>query len=255
MIRPSFIGIIAFISILATPGQVYAELWKEKPAGPPKNLTDIQRTEWQIGNFAGWLRLCDYHSKASEISGFMKISPYFRKGVSQLVKYDMSTSCGGFDEDLKYILGQKKQWEQYLEFTYSAFKPLPQQPLYGIWIGSGQRKTGTCRVPGGIEDGNRSRQKLETFQVELMIREQEIEGRVTSAYLSARYLPERISVNASIHGTASKDGDFNLQFGESEVGAELVLQGKLPEVGNRASGKWNTPNCRGTLSLTRKSPY
>ncbi len=101
MIRLSFPAILVSIFILAAPGQVSSELWKETPAGPPTNLTDMQKAEWKIGNFAGWLRLCDYHSEASEISSFMNKSPFFRKGVSQLTKYDMSTSCGGFDEDLK----------------------------------------------------------------------------------------------------------------------------------------------------------
>ncbi len=250
MIRLSFLGIFVSISLLAAPGQVSAELWKESLAPPPKNLTDMQKKEWQIGNFAGWLRLCDYHSRASEISRFMKISPYFRKGVSQYAKYDMSTSCGGFDEDLKYILGQREQWEKYLEFTYSAFKVLPQPHLGGLWVGTGQKESGSCRVPAD------NYARLDWIQVELKIRGQEITGRVPGAYLSGFGASSRISVDASIHGTVSESGEFNLHFGESNLGAELVLRGKLPKEGNRASGiKWNTPNCRGTLSLTRKSPY
>ena len=246
MFRLSLLGVFVSILILAASGQVSAELWKETPAGPPKNLTDIQKAEWQIGNFAGWLRLCDYHSKASEISSFMKISPFFRKGVNQLIKYDMSTSCGGFDEDLKYILGQKEQWEPYLEYTYLTYKAPPQRSLNGLWTGTGQRESGSCRVL------DVKHETLESIQVELLVRENKISGRVTKVKYSTKIGWADAS---SIQGTASNSGEFNLQFGQSNLGAQIVLQGKLPKEGNRASGKWNTPNCQGTLSLTRKSPY
>ena len=246
MIRLSILGIFVSISILAAPSQVSAALWKETPAGPPENLTDMQKTEWQIGNFVGWLRLCDYHSKASEVTSFMKLSPYFRKGVSQYAKYDMSTSCGGFDENLKNILGQKERWEQYLESTYLTYNASPQRSLNGLWAGTGHPESGSCKM-SSMGFG-----KIESIHFELIVREPEISGRVTKAHHNYKSL---VHVDASIRGIVSESGEFNLQFGVSELGAEIVLQGRLSNESNRASGKWNTPNCRGLITFTRKSPY
>ena len=118
MIRLSFLGIFVSISILAAAGQVSAEVDRETVAGPPKSLTGMQKTEWQIGNFAGWIELCGYNSKAAQIIGFMKKSPYFRKGVMQLAKYDRTGGCGDIDKSVNPILELKEKWEQYLDVTY-----------------------------------------------------------------------------------------------------------------------------------------
>ncbi len=246
MSRLSLLGVIVSISLLASSVQVSAALWKEPAAPPLKHLTDTQKEEWYIGNFAGWLRLCDYHSKASKIISFMKTSPYFRKGVSQYAKYDKSTSCGGFDEDLKNILGQKERWEQYLESTYLTYNASPQRSLNGLWAGTERPESGSCKF-SGIAGG-----KIASIHFELIVREPEISGRVTKAHHSYKSL---VHVDASIRGIVSESGEFNLHFGVSELGAEIVLQGRLSNESNRASGKWSTPNCQGTLSLTRKSPY
>ena len=92
---------------------------------------------------------------------------------------------------------------------------------------------------------------LESIQAELMVRDHEISGRVKTAKYSVKF----DWVDVSTHGTASENGEFNLQFSESNLGAEIVLQGRLQKEGNRANGKWNTPNCQGALSLSRKSTY
>ena len=129
------------------------------------------------------------------------------------------------------------------DLTYNAS---PQRSLNGLWTGTGHRESGSCRM-SSIGGGN-----IESIHFELIVREPEISGRVTKAHHNYKSL---VHVDASGRGIVSENGDFNLQFGESEVGAELVLQGNLPKDGNKAGGKWNTPNCRGTLSLTRNSPY
>jgi len=118
-------------------------------------------------------------------------------------------------------------------------------PFDGLWIGTGTSESGTCRAT------TRKYGRLRSIHVELIIRELEITGRVTKAYHGS----SSIGVDASIRGIASESGKFNLQFGESILGTELVLRGVVPKEGNRASGKWNTPNCQGTLLLTRKSSY
>jgi hypothetical protein len=60
------------------------------------------------------------------------------------------------------------------------------------------------------------------------------------------------SVDISLLGTIGENGEFNFQVGRTILGAELSLWGKLPKDGDKASGEWDTPNCHGTLSLTRK---
>ena len=118
-------------------------------------------------------------------------------------------------------------------------------PFDGLWTGTGNRESGSCKVPS---DSGR----LGSIQVELMIRGLEITGRIKKARLDGRFQSVgTISIDASIRGTVSENGEFDLQIGETDLGAELVLRGRLPKEGRRASGTWDTPNCRGTLALTR----
>lgn len=244
MIHLSFLGILVSIFILAAPSPISAGVEKDTIADPPKELTDVQKMEWQIGQFSGWLRLCGYGSKSSQISSFMKKSPYFRKGEAQWSKYDMSMSCSSSDENLNRLLGSKDEWEQYLDITYTSKKIYLTAPFDGLWVGTGQRDSGRCRVPAS------TRGRLESVRIELMIREQEVTGRVISALIYTQNI-DRISVNAPIRGTVSENGEFDLQVGQTDLGAELVLRGRLPKEGDRAIGKWDTPNCHGTLTLNR----
>jgi hypothetical protein len=227
------------------PGQVSAEVSKET-VDTPENLTDMQKTEFQIGTYAGWLRLCGYGSKASQISSIMKKSPFFRQGETKMSKYDMGTGCNSSNEGLNQILGQKEQWERYLDITYSPQARKSVGPFDGLWVGTGQRDSGSCRVDVNVSRGP----KLESFKVEMMIRNQDITGRVTSAQVST-WTANTVSVDASILGTVRDDGEFDLQIGKTNLGAELVLRGRLPKEGERANGKWDTSNCHGKLSLTR----
>jgi len=127
--------------------------------------------------------------------------------------------------------------------TYNAS---PQRSLNGLWAGIGHRESGSCKM-SSIGIG-----KVDLIHVELIVREPEISGHVTKAHHNYKSL---VQVDASGRGIVSENGEFNLQFGVSELGAEIVLQGRLSKDGNQASGKWSTLNCQGTLSLTRKSPY
>jgi hypothetical protein len=116
-------------------------------------------------------------------------------------------------------------------------------PFAGFWTGTGSRESGNCKV-GGYSYG-----RLESVQIELMIRELEITGRVTRGRHS---YDGPFVVNAAIRGTVSGNGEFVLQVGKTYLGAELTLRGKLPKDGDKARGEWDTPNCHGKLSLTRK---
>jgi hypothetical protein len=129
------------------------------------------------------------------------------------------------------------------DLTYNAS---PQGSLNGLWAGTERPESGSCRM-SSIGIG-----KIESVHFELIVREPEISGRVTKAHHNYKSL---VNVDASGRGIVSESGEFNLRFGVSELGAEIVLQGRLSNESNRASGKWSTPNCQGTLSLTRKSPY
>lgn len=118
-------------------------------------------------------------------------------------------------------------------------------PFSGLWTGTGNRESGSCSVPIGFGT-------LESIQVELIIRELEITGRIKKARIDSRSQSiGTISIDESIRGTVSENGEFDLQVGKTDLGAELVLRGRLPKEGRRASGTWDTPNCRGTLALTR----
>ncbi len=116
----------------------------------------------------------------------------------------------------------------------------------GLWTGTGQQESGSCRVTIVA-----STAKLDSVRFELIIRDKKITGRVIDARTSS-WSGAHFSVDAPIRGTVSESGEFELQAGKSDLGAELVLQGKLPKEGDRASGEWDTPNCHGTLTLTRK---
>ena len=117
MIRSAFLGIFVSIFILAAADQVSAEVWKQT-VNAPDNLTEMQKMEWEIGAYSGWLRLCGYGSKSTQISSFMKKSPYFRKGETKMSKFDMGSRCTSSNEVLNQILGQKEQWNQYLNASY-----------------------------------------------------------------------------------------------------------------------------------------
>ena len=118
-------------------------------------------------------------------------------------------------------------------------------PFDGLWTGTGISESGTCRAT------TRKYGRLRSIIVELIIREMEITGRVTKAFHGS----SPIRVNASIRGIASDSGEFDLVVGETVLGAELVMQGRLPKKGKLANGKWSTPNCSGTISFTRTFPY
>lgn len=245
MIRQTFLGIVVSIFLLASPDRVLAGVSKETVV-TPDNLTDMQKSEYQIGTYSGWLRLCGYGSKASQISAFMKKSPYFRQGEKKMSKYDMGTGCTSSNEGIERILGEKDQWVRYLDITYTPQATKPVGSFDGLWTGTGQKVSGSCRVNVDVSRGP----KLESFKVEMMIRDREITGRIISAQV-ATWTANTVSIDASVRGTVSEAGEFDLQIANTDLGAKLVLRGKLPEEGDRASGNWDTPNCQGKLSLTR----
>jgi hypothetical protein len=115
----------------------------------------------------------------------------------------------------------------------------------GLWTGLGQSESGTC----GSKVLGRS---FQAFELEIMVREQEITGRIKS--LRNSYWT-RFFVDVSFRGAVNEDGEFDLQVGKNNSNAELALRAKLPKDGDRANGKWDTLYCHGKLSLTRKFPY
>lgn len=116
-------------------------------------------------------------------------------------------------------------------------------PFDGFWTGTGRRESGHCKV------GVYSFGRLESVRFELIIRELEITGRVTKGHHSYN---GGFIVNAPIRGILGDNGEFDIQVGKTDLGAELVLRGRLPKDGNRGNGNWDTPNCHGILSLTRE---
>ncbi len=241
MTRLSFLGIVFSIFILAAAGQVSAEVSKET-VNAPDNLTEMQKTEWEIGAYSGWLRLCGYGSKSTQISGFMKKSPYFRKGETKMSKFDFGTSCTSSNEGLNQILGEKEEWIRYLNITYNPQANKSAGQYDGLWAGTGIKGSGNC-----LAFYRSTRLRLSSFRIELMVRKQQISGRVVDYNIGGH----RYFVGASIRGTVNENGEFDLHVGKTGLGDELLLRGMLPKEGDRAKGEWDTPNCHGKLSLTR----
>jgi len=93
---------------------------------------------------------------------------------------------------------------------------------------------------------------FKAFELEILVREQEITGRIKGVRNSYWTL---FFVNVSFRGTVNESGEFDLQVGKNSSNTELSLRVKLPEDGDRANGNWDTPYCHGKLSLNRKFPY
>ena len=101
------------------------------PLRPPGGASEMQETEWAIGITAAMVEVCGYYSKAVEVRAFMKKSPYFRRGYSEISDYAdkiIADKCGGRLSTLKEILGQKEEWEDYLSATYPDGAVLPEPP-------------------------------------------------------------------------------------------------------------------------------
>ena len=91
----------------------------------------MQEKEWWIGIAAAMVEVCGYYGKAAEVRAFMKKSPYFRKGYSEIADYAdkiIADRCGGRLSDIKEILGQKEEWENYLGGMYPEGATLPEPP-------------------------------------------------------------------------------------------------------------------------------
>ena len=82
----------------------------------------MQELEWAIGINAAMVEVCGYYSKAVEVRAFMKKSPYFRRGYSEISDYAdkiIANKCGRRLSSLEEVLGRKEEWENYLGATYS----------------------------------------------------------------------------------------------------------------------------------------
>ena len=98
------------------------QLWPECPyTGSPKNLPELQKTEWRIGNTVAVAESCGYRDIAAKVRTFMIKSPCFKAGLDQgrsfIGSYTM-TRCGRPKATLEKELKQKDQWEKHLNTTY-----------------------------------------------------------------------------------------------------------------------------------------
>ena len=154
--------------------------------------------------------------------------------------FDFGTRCTNSNERLNELLDEKEEWIRYLKITYNPQAKKSVGPFDGLWTGSGESESGSCRRQGsGV---------FRAFEIEIMVREQEITGRIKDG---RNRVWDTFSVDASIRGTVRDDGDFDLKVGKNILSAELVIRGKLPKEGDRASGEWDTHNCHGKLTLNR----
>ena len=192
MTRSAFLGIFVFVFILAAPGLVSAA---RETVSPPDNLTDMQKNEWEIGAYSGWLQLCGYRSKSSQISSFMKKSPYFRKGETEMLKFDAGAGCTSSNERLNELLRDKDQWERYLDDTYTPQPKLSVGPYDGLWTGLGESEGGNCKYLG-------LGRSFFAFELEIMVREQEIKGRIKGL---RTFNWRHFFADVSIQGTVSEN--------------------------------------------------
>ena len=109
-----FCGAVVAIVFAITPAHAVTV----KLSGPPADLTDIQKAEWEIGKLVGFAEICSYSSKASKIIRFMKKSPHFQSGYKETRKIDTVRGCPKITKYLDDILGEKENWEKYLNATY-----------------------------------------------------------------------------------------------------------------------------------------
>lgn len=113
-----------------------SDAWKHKwlagtmtfSVSPPEDLTEMQRAEWSIGNIVGVAELCGDNGIARKVYDFMIASPYFKKGLMDMRGYDFARDCGSHTTPLQKLLGQKKEWAQYLRATYPDGAVLPEPP-------------------------------------------------------------------------------------------------------------------------------
>lgn len=106
----------ALLSCLVAIGSVYAASAPIK--APPKDLSKIQKAEWDIGIITGLARHCGSYNKAHEIRTFMKRSPYYERGLGSIMAFDSVGGCGKVPKYLEDILGKKEFWQGYINVTY-----------------------------------------------------------------------------------------------------------------------------------------
>ena len=80
----------------------------------------MQKTEWNIGVIVALADECGYRRKANEVHAYMKRSPYYKKGLSDIVNTPnlLAERCGQRLSNLQNVLGFKEDWENYIDATY-----------------------------------------------------------------------------------------------------------------------------------------
>ncbi len=97
---------------------------------PPKGSTEIQKTEWSIGVIVALVENCGYYRQAKEVHAYMKMSPYYKKGHSDVTDtYGLLPQrCSQHLSTLKEVLEQKEVWENYIDATYPDGATIPELP-------------------------------------------------------------------------------------------------------------------------------
>ena len=88
---------------------------------PPEGSTEMQEMEWTAGVIVGLAEeVCGIFGRANEVYAFMKRSPYFKKGYKDVVNFGpwSMEGCGRHGSNLQIVLGQKEEWENYMDATY-----------------------------------------------------------------------------------------------------------------------------------------
>ena len=93
---------------------------KEVGLTPPRGSTDMQKREWNIGVLVGLAVNCGYRGKTTEVRNFMKKSPYYHKGYSDVANTAnlLAENCEQHLSNLQKAVGLKEDLENYMDTTY-----------------------------------------------------------------------------------------------------------------------------------------
>ncbi len=118
--------VAAPLTRVSPPGDL-SDAWKHKwlagvqtsSVSPPEGLSEIQEMEWAIGTITASASLCGYYGKVAKVQTFMKKSIHFERGYNDVMDfYDSAQNCSRYATSLDTVLGEKEEWEYYLDVTY-----------------------------------------------------------------------------------------------------------------------------------------
>ena len=219
--------------------------------GPDDKWTKIQKNEYMIGVYSGFMKFCGYFSEGIELEEIANLSPYGEEGVTNVSRYDgYGGNCVDLKENVdKYYLSRKDDWFRLLSSKYKlpavtsprpekkteSYVGAPENKFDGEWRGTfvGEASCNDWKIPieATIKDGEFS----------TVVKQGEYQNKM--------------------EGSVSNDGRLSFWdrfefmgpiWGKNEEGP-IKITGKFTN--NEFQGEFNIVNiwesCYGTIHLTR----